>query len=113
VHASVSDAAVQVHVAALGLEQRQRMLRADPLHERLLLVGHNGLGEVRTAPRPGHGSCIFVHVWRFPDRGTDGCYATSLERVEDVIRSVEPGRGVLVALPRSELNALRDAWHLP
>lgn len=86
----------------------ERLLREDPLYERLILVDHNG-----SPPQPGLGSCIFVHVWRTPERGTDGCYASSLEATERVIASAIPGRSVLVALPRSEYSALRESWGLP
>ncbi len=86
----------------------EHLLREDPLYERLVVVRHNV-----SPPVAGNGSCIFLHVWRFPDRGTDGCYATSLERVEEVMRTLHEAAAVLVALPEAERTALTDAWELP
>ncbi len=50
------------------------------------------------------GSCIFLHVWRAPDKGTVGCVALPEPAVADLQRWVEPG-DVIAILPRREAEA--------
>jgi hypothetical protein len=35
-----------------------------------VVIDHNATVPGRTAPRPGGGSCVFLHIWHSPDRGT-------------------------------------------
>lgn len=45
------------------------MRRSDRLYDVVAVTDHNVEG------RPGHGSAIFLHVWRGPGRATEGCVA--------------------------------------
>lgn len=60
-----------------------------------IVVDHN--------PRaiPGAGSCIFLHVWRNPTRGTTGCTAMPLEKLAELQRWLRPdAHPVLIQAPR-------------
>jgi len=73
-----------------------------------MVVEHNA------AAVPGAGSCIFLHIWGGPAKGTAGCTAMA---EEDLVRLLgwldhkESPR--LVQLPEAEYARLRAAWSLP
>ncbi|MDT5295404.1 MAG: hypothetical protein QOJ76_2284 [Acidobacteriota bacterium] len=74
-----------------------------------LVVEHNA-----GAPVPGLGSCIFLHVWAGPEKGTAGCTAMRQENLEGLLRWLDPKkRPLLVQLPEAEYTRLRPAWRLP
>jgi D-alanyl-D-alanine dipeptidase len=74
-----------------------------------LVVMHNA------APRvAGRGSCIFLHIWASPERGTAGCTAMERANLETLLRWLDPRqRPLLVQLPESEYARLRAPWRLP
>lgn len=74
-----------------------------------LVVRHNA-----APPVAGRGSCIFLHVWAGPGRGTAGCTAMEEERLTELLRWLDPKRlPLLVQLPETEYTRLRAAWRLP
>jgi L,D-peptidoglycan transpeptidase YkuD (ErfK/YbiS/YcfS/YnhG family) len=83
------------------------MLRDDDLYEFALDLEHN-----RAPVTPGHGSCIFVHVWGGPDVPVTGCTALSKTDLQTLLVWLKPD-AAWVALPESEYRALRDLWALP
>ncbi len=85
----------------------ERMLRSDDLYELAILVSHN-----QGQPKPGAGSCIFLHVWGGPDVPVRGCTAMAKPALERLSRWLEP-TAVLVALPEGEYGALSGRWELP
>src|SRR5215212_126008 len=63
---------------------------------------------------PGKGSCIFLHVWAGPERGTAGCTAMEQPNLETLLRWLDAKkRPLLVQLPESEYARLRPVWRLP
>ena len=86
----------------------EHMLREDGHYEIAIVVGHN-----TRQPKPGAGSCIFLHIWAGPDTAVSGCTAMSKPHLETLIDWLEPRAAVLVALPRSEYQALERPWNLP
>ncbi|HJQ35331.1 MAG TPA: L,D-transpeptidase family protein [Pyrinomonadaceae bacterium] len=74
-----------------------------------LVVLHN------SAPRTaGRGSCIFLHIWASPERGTAGCTAMERANLEALLRWLDPRRRpLLVQLPESEYARLQAPWRLP
>lgn len=48
----------------------ERLMRADPLYDLVILTDWNWPQSV-----PGRGSAIFIHQWRGPRRPTAGCVA--------------------------------------
>jgi hypothetical protein len=87
----------------------EHMLRSDELYRWGLVVDHNA-----DPVTPGSGSCIFMHIWRGPGRGTVGCTAMPQERLESVIGWLDPARKpLLVQLPLAQYENLKKHWHLP
>lgn len=86
----------------------ERMRRDDDLYELALVVRHN------TAPIvPGHGSCIFVHVWQNANTPVTGCTALDKTNLKALLSWLKPNAAVMVALPASEYGALSRDWGLP
>jgi L,D-peptidoglycan transpeptidase YkuD (ErfK/YbiS/YcfS/YnhG family) len=86
------------------------MLREDELYRLGLVVEHNW------APRTQHGrgSCIFLHIWQGPDRGTAGCTAMAGPDIEKLLSWLDPTMcPVLIQLPEPEYLRLRYSWGLP
>ncbi|HEX8285533.1 MAG TPA: L,D-transpeptidase family protein [Pyrinomonadaceae bacterium] len=74
-----------------------------------LVVAHNA-----APPAPGLGSCIFLHVWAGPEKGTAGCTAMERPNLEALLRWLDPlKRPLLVQLPEAEYARLRGSWNLP
>ena len=93
---------------AVDWQSAEYMRREDELYAIAIVVEHN-----TQHTEPGAGSCIFIHVWRGPDSGMTGCTAMPMDTLEGFVAWLEPRAAVLVALPRSEYDALRSAWGLP
>ncbi len=49
-------------------------------------------------PRPGAGSCIFMHIWRGPDLGTHGCVAMTKEDLHTVLTWLAPEKHPMIAI---------------
>jgi L,D-peptidoglycan transpeptidase YkuD (ErfK/YbiS/YcfS/YnhG family) len=63
-------------------------------------VGHN--------PKcvSGAGSCIFIHEWRGPRKGTAGCTVLRRPALEELLQWLDPEkRPVLVQLPSAEMSS--------
>jgi D-alanyl-D-alanine dipeptidase len=74
-----------------------------------LVVRHNA-----APPVAGRGSCIFLHIWAGPGRGTAGCTALEEASLTELLRWLDPKkRPLLVQLPEGEYARLSAAWHLP
>lgn len=86
----------------------ERMLRNDDLYVLTIVVEHN-----TKERKAGAGSCIFIHLWQGPNKGMSGCTAMSMSALEELGAWLQPGAAALVALPRSEYEALRRPWDLP
>jgi D-alanyl-D-alanine dipeptidase len=63
---------------------------------------------------PGRGSCIFLHVWAGPSKGTAGCTAMEEPNLEALLRRLDSRkRPMLVQLPEAEYARLGPLWKLP
>jgi D-alanyl-D-alanine dipeptidase len=79
-----------------------------------IVIDYNATVPGRTAPRPGGGSCVFLHIWHSPDRGTAGCTAMARNNVESLLLWLDPSRlPVIVQLPESAYERLVGPWSLP
>ncbi len=84
------------------------MSRRDWLYDWLVVADHNA------ERRPGAGSCIFVHVWRAPDKPTVGCTAASPTVVESLVGWLDPAAApLLVQLPVGTYREVATDWGLP
>jgi uncharacterized protein YijF (DUF1287 family) len=99
---------ILIQPAGASWRSAERMRRDDDLYELALVVRHN------TDPiTPGHGSCIFVHVWQTANTPVTGCTALDKDNLKTLLRWLKPNAAVLVALPGSEYTALSREWGLP
>ncbi len=69
----------------------EALRRSDRLYDIVLLTDWNWPHTV-----PGHGSAIFVHVWRKPRHPTEGCVALSLHDVLWLVQRITPQTRLLV-----------------
>lgn len=91
------------------LPSHEKMRRDDNLYKYAILVGHNTV-----EPKPGAGSCIFIHVWRGPGGTTAGCTAMDESRILPLLAWLRTGaHPVLVQLPRKDYVRLKTIWGLP
>jgi L,D-peptidoglycan transpeptidase YkuD (ErfK/YbiS/YcfS/YnhG family) len=82
----------------------------EPLYKWGVVVDHNAAPAVK----PAAGSCIFLHIWLGPDRGTAGCTAMEESALTATIGWLDQTRApLLVQLPRAEYERLKSAWRLP
>lgn len=66
------DAAYNMMVRAPYAASHEKLRRADPLYDLVILTDWNWPYAV-----PGRGSAIFIHQWRRPRYPTEGCIALS------------------------------------
>lgn len=84
-------------------------MRTIDQYEIGVVVGYNA-----TPPRPGAGSCIFLHIWGGPGSTTTGCTAMPRDQLEAVVRWLDRARHpVLVQMPARAYDRLRPRWGLP
>jgi len=87
----------------------ETMLRPDGLYAAGAVVEHNG-----DPVSPGMGSCIFLHIWRGPDKPTAGCTAMEEGALRSLLSRLDSLRKpLLVQLPRAEYQKLKKEWGLP
>lgn len=87
----------------------EKMRRKDALYRLGVVVAHNG-----STPKPGAGSCIFLHIWRSAAKGTAGCTAMSPDHMEALVHWLKADAApVLIQLPRAARAALAAEWGLP
>jgi len=85
----------------------ENMSKALPMYRHGLLVDYP------TDIAAKAGSCIFIHVWRSPSRGTAGCVALPEERVLALQNFTADGGAVLAVMPRFALSRLRGCLPQP
>lgn len=106
----VDTAEVGAEAAAGSTEPMRRDLHhaGDPLYREGFVIEHN------RAATPGHGSCIFAHLWRGPGSTTAGCTAMAPEAMRQLLAWLDPAdHPLFVLLPRAEYQRLRSPWQLP
>jgi L,D-peptidoglycan transpeptidase YkuD (ErfK/YbiS/YcfS/YnhG family) len=75
----------------------------------LIVIDHN-----KQSPKPGAGSCIFLHIWRSPDKGTAGCTAMAERDLLALLGWLRSEKNpLLVQLPRAEYGKVWKSWGLP
>jgi len=86
----------------------ENMILADQRYKWGVVVRHN------EPPKPGAGSCIFLHVWLRGDTSTSGCTAMAEQYLRRLIGWLDPAKApLLVQLPRPIYNEVRLSWGLP
>jgi L,D-peptidoglycan transpeptidase YkuD (ErfK/YbiS/YcfS/YnhG family) len=69
------------------------LLRGDPFYQRSIVIGYN-----TAHPVAGRGSAIFLHVWRGPGQGTDGCVALAREHVDRLLSMLDRRKSPVIAV---------------
>lgn len=87
----------------------EKMRRRDDLYRFGIVIDHNMDPTVA-----GRGSCIFMHIWQGPSKGTAGCTAMAAQHLERLLIWLNPvAMPILVQLPEREYGRLRTPWQLP
>ncbi|EJM59763.1 hypothetical protein PMI29_04215 [Pseudomonas sp. GM49] len=95
-------------VVAKDWTSSERMRRNDDLYRQGIFIQHN------TPAIPAAGSCIFFHIWRGPTAPTRGCTAMDPADIAQLFNWIDPGKSpVLVQLPETQYEQLRQRWSLP
>lgn len=79
------------HVRAPFAHSHERMRRADPLYDLVLTTDWNW-----PEARAGRGSAIFLHQWRRPRFGTEGCIAFARRDLCWIAERAVPGTTLIV-----------------
>ena len=79
------------HVRAPYPYSHERLRRADPLYDLILISDWNWPNAT-----PGRGSAIFVHQWRRPGYSTEGCVALSRQHLHWIARRIPPGTRLVI-----------------
>lgn len=81
----------------------------EPLYKWGVVVEHN-----RHPVQASGGSCIFLHIWRGPGKGTAGCTAMEEAALTSIIAWLDQAKKpLLVQLQQEEYARLRATWGLP
>lgn len=87
----------------------QRMRLGDFAYEFLLEIRHNADPPIR-----GHGSAIFFHIRRGPDRPSHGCTTMERGNLVSMLRWLDPrAHPHYVCLPAPVYGTYRKSWGLP
>ena len=87
-----ADAAYNRHARTLLAASHERLRRADPLYDLILTTDWNWPDAT-----PGRGSAIFLHQWRRPRYGTEGCIAFARPDLIRIAACAKPGTRLIVA----------------
>lgn len=78
-------------VKAPYLYSHERLFRADPLYDLVILTDWNW-----PHATPGRGSAIFIHQWRRPGYPTEGCVALRRDHLRRVAAGIRPTTRLIV-----------------
>lgn len=96
-------------VSDVDWQSAEQMRRDDNQYRLGVVVDHN-----YPATRPGDGSCIFLHIWEGPGKGTAGCTAMEAARMEEILKWIDAASNpLLIQLPDAEYRHWRQRFHLP
>ncbi len=71
----------------------ERLSRADPLYDLVLLTNWNWPNAEK-----GRGSAIFIHAWRKPRHPTEGCVAFRADHLRWIAKHILPDTRLIVQL---------------
>lgn len=85
------------------------MHRKDNYYKWGLFVNHNA-----APPVPGHGSCIFMHIWENDHTGTEGCTAMPEADMLKILHWIKSSsHPILVQMPKTAYPQLVSQFKLP
>jgi zinc D-Ala-D-Ala dipeptidase len=87
----------------------EQLYQMEEQYRWLIVVDYN-----RQDPKPGAGSCIFMHLWSSPEKGTAGCTAMAEQDLLMLLRWLrEEKHPLLIQMPRAEYEHFRKIPDLP
>lgn len=99
----------RLKVGNIDWESSEKMLAVGEQYAFGVFVEHNA-----NPPQKGGGSCIFLHVWKDEKTGTAGCTAMTKDNLIKILQWIDAKKNpMLVQLPESDYERLREAWKLP
>ena len=108
-HSRAYNRLVDAHVVSEDWNSAEVMRRSDELYRLGVFVRHNSDPVVA-----GCGSCIFLHIWSGPGRGTAGCTAMDAADLAQLLAWLDPGANPrLVQLPEESWSAAQQHWGTP
>ncbi|NVO57630.1 L,D-transpeptidase family protein [Rhodobacteraceae bacterium B1Z28] len=87
----VSDSGYNQLVSAPYPFSHEKLRRADPLYDLVLITDWNWPNAV-----PGWGSAIFLHQWRRPGYPTEGCVAFRRDHLHWIAGQIAPGTRLII-----------------
>lgn len=87
----VSESRYNHMVSAPYAFSHEKLRRADPLYDLILLTDWNWPNAV-----PGRGSAIFLHQWRRPGYPTEGCVAFRRDHLHWISQRIAPGSRLII-----------------
>ena len=88
----VADSDYNSHVRAPHAYSHERLRRADPMYDLILVTDWNW-----PDARPGKGSAIFIHQWRGPGRPAAGCVALRRDHLAWIVARLKPSSRLVIA----------------
>lgn len=85
------DPAYNLMVRAPYTASHERLRRADPLYDLIVLTGWNWPNPIK-----GHGSAIFIHQWRRPGAPTEGCIGMCRRDLRRIARALRPQARLII-----------------
>lgn len=85
------DAQYNMMVRAPYAPSHEKLRRADPLYDLVILTDWNWPHAVQ-----GRGSAIFIHQYRRPGYPTEGCIAFSRSHLNEIARRITPRTRLIV-----------------
>jgi len=108
-HSAYYNTLVDNNPAKIDWKSHEDMHRPDDYYKWGLFVNHNAVN-----PKPGDGSCIFIHIWANDHQGTAGCTAMKEDDLLRILHWIKARKHpMLVQLPKEEYNKLHMQYHLP
>jgi L,D-peptidoglycan transpeptidase YkuD (ErfK/YbiS/YcfS/YnhG family) len=99
---------VDIREVTRDWKSAEKMLRDDGLYRLGIVVVQN------VDNLPGRGSCIFLHIWRGPERPTVGCTAFAYESMLYLACWLDPEKHpLLIQVPFNVYQSLYGSYELP
>ena len=99
----------RMQVGSFDWKSSEKMLAVGEAYERGVFVAYNSY-----PPKPGDGSCIFLHIWKDANTGTSGCTAMKRPDLESLLAHLDPAKTpYLIQMPIDAYRSQQRSWKLP
>jgi L,D-peptidoglycan transpeptidase YkuD (ErfK/YbiS/YcfS/YnhG family) len=99
----------RMQVGNFDWKSSEKMIRIRPEYDLGVFVAYNSY-----PPRGGHGSCIFLHIWKNEATPTAGCTAMEKPNLERIVGWLDTKKSpYLIQLTEAKYNEIRRSWKFP